>query len=337
MPFSGTTLQGLWTSLDIIGQMALLVLAGFIMVRRHWIKDQTLSDLTRFLIDAVIPCAFILALTRSFTMELLRQGMVLALISAGWILLSWSFGKGLFRFFPGKSPAKDNSVTAMMMISNSLYLPLPVILAVTPEYLHDQAVVYISIVSLPSILFMWTWGVKLLSGPVNLTPSEKLKKVFNPPIVSFFIGILASLIPGVRESARAESGGIAPLVTLFSTMDYLSRMLSPMAMIILGGMIASAAGSRRIPLRYLLPLAAVRLVLVPAVVFLLLRSGITGLPPLAATVLVLVAAAPPATNHALIARRYHGEWELVSSLQLVIHLIALFTLPLWLSAGLGFQ
>ncbi len=317
--------------------MALLVLAGFLMVRRKWIKDQTLSDLTRFLIDAVIPCAFILALTRSFTVELLRQGMVLALVSTGWILLSWSFGRGLFRFFSGESPAKDRSVTAMMMISNSLYLPLPVILAVTPENLHDRAVVYISIVSLPSILFMWTWGVKLLSGPKSLTPSEKLKKVFNPPIVSFFIGILISLIPGVRESARAESGGIGPLATIFSAMDYLSRMLSPMAMIILGGMIASAAGSRRVPLRYLLPLAEVRLRLVPAAVFLLLRSGSTGLPPLSATALILVAAAPPATNHALIARRYHGEWELVSSLQLVIHLIALFTLPLWLSAGLGFQ
>lgn len=317
--------------------MALLVLVGFVMVQRRWIKDQTLSDLTRFLIDAVIPCAFILALTRSFTIELLGQGMVLALISTGWILLSWFFGMGFFRLFPGGSPERDRSVTAMMMISNSLYLPLPVILAVTPESLHDQAVVYISIVSLPSILFMWTLGVKLLSGPVKLTPSQRLKKVFNPPIVSFFIGILLSLIPGIRESARGEPGGIIVVSTVFSAMDFLSRMLSPMAMIILGGMIASATKSGRIPLRYLIPLAAVRLAVVPAAVFLLLCSGITGLPSLAATVLLLVAAAPPATNHALIARRYSGQWELVSSLQLITHLIALFTLPLWLSAGLGLQ
>lgn len=337
MPGSETFLQGLYTSLDIIGQMALLVLAGFIFTRKNLISPKTLSDLTSFLIDAVIPCAFILAMTRSFTFDLLRQSALLAIISGGWIFLSWVFGTGFFRVFPGESPSRDRSVTAMMMISNSLYLPLPVILAVTPEHLHDQAVVYISIVSLPSILFMWTAGVKLLSGSAKLTSSERLKLVFNPPIVSLFIGIFLSLIPGVRESARAESGSIPLLKTLFSAMGYLSRLLSPMAMIILGGMIASGRKTNRIPVRYLAPLAAVRLFLVPAAVFLLVRSGFTGLPALASTVLILVAAAPPATNHALIARRYNGEWELVSSLQLIIHIIALVTLPLWLSAGLTLQ
>jgi predicted permease len=108
-------------------------------------------------------------------------------------------------------------------------------------------------------------------------------------------------------------------------------------MIILGGLIASGRREGRVPLRYLLPLAAVRLVMVPAGVYLLVRSGLTGLPTLAATVLILVAAAPPATNHALIARRYEGDWELVSSLQLSLHALALVTLPLWLSAGLALQ
>jgi len=63
-------------------------------------------------------------------------------------------------------------------------------------------------------------------------------------------------------------------------------------------------------------------------------TGIS-VPPLAATVLILVSAAPPATNHALIARRYGGRWKLVSGLQLAVHLAALLTLPLWLSFALS--
>jgi malate permease and related proteins len=330
-----TFLRGLGTSLDAVGQMAILVLAGFLMVRRRWLGPDTLSDLTRFLIDAVIPCTFILAMTRSFTFSLFGQGMLLAVVSAGWILISWGFGAGFYRLFPGDSHARDRSVTAMMMISNSLYLPLPVILAVTPAPLHDQAVVYVSIVSLPSMLFLWTAGVRLLSGPGRLKAADRIRLVLNPPIVSLFLGVLLSLIPGVRESARGEPGGIVPLDTLFSAMDYLGALLSPLAMIILGGLIASGRKEGRVPLRYMLPLAAVRLVLVPAGVYLLVRSGLTGLPALASTVLILVAAAPPATNHALIARRYGGEWELVSSLQLSLHAFALVTLPMWLSAGLA--
>ena len=325
-------LQGLNTSMDVIGQMALLVLTGFLMVRRKWIRPETLTDLTRLLIDLVIPCAFILAMTRSFTFDLLEQGGILALVSLGWILLSWGFGTGFYRLFPGGSKPGDRSVTAMMMISNSLYLPLPVILAVTPETLHDQAIVYISVISLPSILIMWTLGVRLLGGKVS-SSTERRKLLLNPPILSLFAGILLSLIPGVRESARGEPGGFGPLATLFSAMGFLSGLLSPLAMIVLGGMIASVRRIR-VPLRYVLPLAIVRLLVVPAGVYLLIRSGVTGLEGLACTVLLLVAAAPPATNHALIARRYGGEWELVSALQLLLHIIALVTLPLWLALGL---
>jgi len=242
-------LQGLGTSADVIGQMALLVLAGYLMVRKNWLSQGTMTDLTRFLIDAVIPCAFILSMIRSFSFDLLEESLILAVISAGWIMLSWAAGWGWFKFFPGDSPTKDRAVTAMMMISNSLYLPLPVILAVTPEEFHDQAVVYISMVSLPSIIIMWTAGVKLLGGSSVVTGRERLKRVFNPPIVSLFIGILLSQIPGIRESARGEPGAIIPLTTIFQAMNYLSRLLSPMAMLILGGMIASGRSKNRIRLR----------------------------------------------------------------------------------------
>ncbi len=328
-------LNALGTSFDVIGRMALLVILGFVLVRKRILGEHTLGDITRFLIDIVIPSAFILAMTRSFSFALLEQGGILALLSAGWIILSWGFGTAFYRVFPGPSQGRDRSVTAMMMISNSLYLPLPVILAVAPAELQDTAVVYISVISLPSILFMWTAGVRLLSGPVELTAAQRMKKVFNPPIVSFFLGIILSTVPGVRESARCEAGGLPVLSTVFSAMDHLGRMLSPMAMLVLGGMIASAGGAGRVPMRYLLPLAAVRLVLVPGAALLLLLSGAVDLLPLAGTVLILVAAAPPATNHALIARRYHGEWQLVSSLQLITHLIALVTLPVWLSIAIS--
>lgn len=335
MPDLSGFIQGFWTSLDIISQMALLVLLGYAMIRRGWMLQDTLSDLTAFLIDIVIPCAFILAMTRSFSMELLEEGILLAGMSAGWILLAGLIGLLLYRFVPAGSRQEKDAVTAMMMISNSIFLPLPVILAVTPEPLRDRAVVLISIVSLPSMLFMWTLGVKLLGGQGGMSAKDRLKRIFNPPIVSFFIGILLSLIPGVRESARGEPGGTGVLAAVFSSMDFLGRMLSPMAMIILGGMIASARCRTRIRAVHVIPLALVRLILVPGLVYSLIALKVFSFSPPGAVVLVLVAAAPPATNHTLIARRYGGEWELVASLQLVVHLIALLTLPLWLSGAMG--
>jgi malate permease and related proteins len=328
-------LEGLYTSLDIIGQMALLVLLGFILVRRGWIGSHTLSDITRFLIDAVIPAAFILAMTRSFSFRLLEQGAVLALVAAGWIVFSYVFGTLWFKLFPGGTASRQRAVTAMMMVSNTLYLPLPVILAVTPPELHDQAIVYISLIVVPSSMAMWTACVLLLAGFGSPAPRERLKLILNPPLLSLAAGILLSAVPCARAAARLEPGAFPPLVTLFQAAGYLSQLLSPVAMLVLGGMIAGVKGRGTARLQEYGPLLSVRLLVVPAVVFALLRWVLPELPPPAGAVLLLAAAAPPATNHALIARRYGGEWELVSSVQLIVHLAALLTLPVWLALGLS--
>ncbi len=331
---TGVFASGLITSFDIIGQMAILVLSGYLMVRWKWISSQSLSDLTRILINIVIPCSFILAMARSLDFTIFRQGMTLAMVATGWIIASWAFGIIWFRVFPGGSVSRQNSVTAMTMISNSIYLPIPVLLAVMPSELHDQIIVYISITALPSTVFMWTAGVLLLSGSSRPETSERLKLMFNPPVVSLFVGILLTFVPGVRSAALGDPGAFLPLKTVFSVMGYLAGILSPLAMIILGGMIASSRRTERLRLRYIMPLIMVRLIVAPAAVYLLVKTGVLNLPALAYTILIVVAAAPPATNHVLIARRYNGEWELVSSLQLIVHIAALVTLPLWLSLAL---
>ncbi len=329
-----TFLEGLILSLDIIGQMGLLVLLGYFMVRKEWIGQQTLTDLTRVLIDGVIPCAFVLSMARSFTLDLLREGLVMATVVGFWILGSYFFGRVWFKALPSGSVSKDRAVTAMLMVQNGIYLPLPVILAVTPPEMHDRATVYISIAALPAIVFMWTTCVLLLSGQESPDVKQRLKLMFNAPLISLIVGILLAFIPGIPEAARGEAGAIIPLRMIFSVMNYLSLTLSPLAMLILGGFIASSRMSERFRMRHVAPLIGIRLILIPALIYLVIRSDWLNLPAIANTVLILVAAAPPATNHSLIARQYGGEWELVSSLQLIVHAAALVTLPLWLTIGL---
>ena len=119
-------------------------------------------------------------------------------------------------------------------------------------------------------------------------------------------------------------------------MELIGQALSPLAMIVLGAFIASSSLRGMIRARHLIPLIGVRLLIVPAVVFAIVAAGWFSLPPVAAMVLVLEAASPPATSHALIAQRYGGPWQLVSSLLLVVHIAALITLPFWLAMALHF-
>lgn len=328
-------INGLTASIDGIAQMGLLVLIGYLIVRRKWISNETLTDLIRILIDVVVPCTLILAMARTFTVDYFRQSLIPATIGTAWILAAWLFGWVWFRFFPGDTVQQERSVTAMMMVSNTIYLPLPVILAVTPPELRDPATVYISITAIPSIILMWTVCVLLLAGSKRPTRREQVKMMLNAPILSLIFGILLTFIPGIREAARMEPGSSTLLKTLFSVMNHVNGMFSPLAMMILGGLIAASRGTGRPKWRYVVPLVSVRLILVPATVYLLLRCCLPPLPAPAHTILILVSATPSAVNHSLASRRYNGEWELVSALQLVIHIAALFTLPLWLSLGLA--
>ena len=337
MPNTTAFTEGLTLATQIIGQMGLLVFIGFLMVKKQWLSSQTLTDLTKILIDGVIPCAFILAMVRSFTPALIKEGAILMLVVTAWIVAAWAFGAIWYRLFPSGKPTRDRSVTAMLMISNSIYLPLPVILAMTPESMHDQATVYISVSALPSMAFMWTVCVVLLSGdPSKLTGNERKKLIFNAPLIAIVIGIILSFIPGMTAAAKNVPGSPIPLKMIFAVMGYMSQTLSPLAMLILGGFIASSKMTERFRVRHVLPLIGIRLFLAPMLVYCLIHYEIIKLPPLAAMVLLLAAAAPPATNHSLIARKYDGEWQLVSSLQLLVHAVALFTLPFWLTLGMGF-
>jgi len=158
--------------------------------------------------------------------------------------------------------------------------------------------------------------------------------VINPPLIALVSGAILSHVPGLSEAAKGDPSSWMVLRMLFSAMNFVGQILSPLAMILLGAFIASSSMAGIIKFRHVMPIIGIRLMAVPAIILLLLSMDYLKLPALASVILMLEAAAPPATNHSIIARRYDGKWELVSSLQLVVHAVALITLPLWLSVAL---
>jgi predicted permease len=117
-------------------------------------------------------------------------------------------------------------------------------------------------------------------------------------------------------------------------MEMVGAAMAPLAMILTGALVAQCRIRHALRFRHVAATLAFRFVIVPGVVLALLRAGDVPATPLVALVLMVQAAAPPAMNTALVARRYDGEWEVVSALLLVTNLCALVALPVWMAVAM---
>jgi len=117
-------------------------------------------------------------------------------------------------------------------------------------------------------------------------------------------------------------------------MELAGSAMPPLAMILTGALIAKCELRRAISVRRVLPVLAMRFLITPGLVLLAIRGGLLPVSGLPAFILMLVAASPPAMNLALAAKRYDGDWSIISGVQLVASLVALAALPIWMSIGL---
>ena len=326
-------MDGLTLSLEIIGRMGLVVFLGYWFIKRNWIDQSTLNSLTKILIDAVIPCVFIASMVRSIDWEMVQSSSAIIFSVLAWNLGSYLVCHLLYQWKPSGKKSEDRAATAMSMVQNGIYLPLPVALALAPEHLKGQAALLVAMAVFPAIVIQWSLGVNLLGRELP-TLKDRIRNILNPPMMGLMTGILLSFIPGMRPAALGHPDSLLILRILFSSMDFIGQALSPLAMLLLGAFIASGKVTGRIRFRHILPIILLRLILVPAMVYWVIRFQWIHLTSLAAVILILEAAAPPATNHSVIARRYGGEWELVSALQLIVHIAALFTLPVWIALAM---
>lgn len=323
--------------MEAMGKLFLVALAGFISIRLRFLSDEGLSGLTRLMIDVVVPAMLCHAMVRGFSMETFREASPLILGPALYIPLTVFLLLAIFRFLPGGSPGTDRTIAAMSALPNSFYVPLPLALAVTAPDQHILVGVLIGVGVFAINPFQWTLGTWLVMGDQGSGKREwrqSLMLTFNGPVLGVVLGALLALIPGFAEAARGEPESFAPLRMVFGAMGVVAQAMPPLAMIIVGALIAQCRIRHAFALRGLVPVLLFRFLLVPGIIVLLLMWNVIPADPITAFVLLLVAAAPPAMNLALAARRYGGDWETISGVQLLSSLVALVVLPIWMTIGL---
>jgi len=300
-------------------KLFLISLGGYLLVRLKVFSKDGVNELAKMVLYLTVPTLLFTKVFASFTPSLLLKLGVIPLGTLALVILAGALGFLGLWLLP-ISEKDRGPFLAMMIFGNTGYIPIPLVMSILPEEQASQAVFYISLFLLAFSPLLWTLGVYLIGH--RKTEKMPLSRFVSPPVVGILLGILCASIPPLRFFLRHQGA------FLVESCNMLGTATVPLAMILIGGAIASLEPGRIFNWPVMGGLIALRMLLFPALVIFLL--SLVPLPAMIRFIIALEAMVPPATNLIIIAKTYDSPGDLLSLSLFVTYLLSIITIPLFL-------
>lgn len=292
----------------------LLIFLGFICGKSKIINDKVSDGLSSLVMYFSTPAVIITSFFRPFDsaqlLKLLTAFAVAIVFHIIAIAVSYIFVKT--KEIPSRTVARF-----AVVFSNAGYMSLPLQLAILGEdgvFFGSAYVVIFNIVA-------WTFGIALMGGKEEITPK---KLFFNPGVISIVIGLILFVLNIAKFIP-------APIQSAFT---HIANLNTPVPMIIIGyylskSKIISAIADKRIWFPIIL-----RLILAPALSFLLLY--VLKFTPLAienniAVSCIVASSAPCAALTTVFSAKFNKDTALSVKLVSVSTLLSIITMPLFVA------
>lgn len=335
-------------------KVAIVALVGYALARRGILHSSALTDISSLVIKVTVPCLIFANAAGGFTGASL-SGSLLAL-GCGPVILGIGYISGItMETLLRVPPTHRRAVVAASTFHNSTYLPIAVATSVLPPlaaaFPPGAATMAAAIganslitVSLFGVLYsplFWglgLWWIAEGNASENGGRFVWLMRLLPPPV----IGVLTGYSVGLTPIHLALTPAAAPLHLLFQAIRDIGSLTIPLANLILGGMLAQALAKRATQKRDAICTIAAKLIVTPAITLALLAAchpwwAHDAPLALAAFVILLQAASPPATNLAVMTKGFantEGSQTplVIPGLLLAAYPMAVVTMPLWLLA-----
>ncbi|MBR3415695.1 MAG: AEC family transporter [Clostridia bacterium] len=295
--------------LSIDATLFLLLAAGFVAKKARVIDEVSTKKLSAVIVKIGQPFLLISSLiSLDFSTENLKMGLLTLALSFGlhvfMATLAFLFSKG-FRKDPNRS------ITEFALIfTNCGFIGFPIINSIYGEKGLFCGAFYL----VGFHLFLWTWGVFVLSRgreDIKLTP----KKIFiNYGTIPSLIGIILFLLPFRMPTA----------VITFS--QYLAGLCTPVSLLITGALIASRSPKLLFGKISTYIVSALKLIVIPMITACILR--LLGLDPFFIVFGTVMAALPTASVVSMFSELYSMDSGYSSQLVGITTLFSVGTLPL---------
>lgn len=293
--------------INVINQVLVLVLImliGAYCSKKNIISDKVSKGLSDLLINITFPFLIINSFSFQVSKEIASNLIKLFIYSVLIYILIILVSKIIFIKF---SDGKREVARFAAIFSNCGFMGFPILYAVY----GDLGILYGSIFNAAFNLFIWTYGVMLLSKEKGI---GNLKKLFlNSGILSVCIGLIIMIFSinlpyPVRETIRV-----------------VGSMTTPLSMIILGYMLTELDMKTIFNDIAVYYLCLIKLIAVPLMSLAVLN--LFKMDPVVRNVIVISQAMPVASLCAIFARSYDKEREFASKLVFITTVLSVLTIP----------
>lgn len=281
-----------------------LILLGFIAAKVRKLPVDGLAWMNFFIVYIALPALFFNLLSKTPVSELASWGFIFASLLGTYCAFALAFSTGVFAT-DGDIPQSTIQGLAGAYGNIGYMGPGIAIAALGPEAAVPVAIIFCFDNTLHFAMapLMMAIGGQGERTSVKKTIADVLIKIFTHPfILATIVGVLAAIVE-FRPPEPAQK-----------LLDYLSNAAAPCALFAMGVTVALAPRGR-LPL-ILVPLVAIKLLVHPVLVYLLL-SWVGDFKPIWVYTAVLLAALPTATNVFVIAQQYNVWVARASSMVLI--------------------
>jgi predicted permease len=306
-----------------IGVFAIIIAIGFAAAKLKVVTPAVKDAIGKVILKITMPLLILTSISNlALTGGMLKNGLLV--LASAFVLLALLLGLGRLQAIAFRMTGGSGDVqTALSAFGNVIFLGFPLMAAIYPE----NGLFYAIFFYLASDALVWTAGVWLMGRQSNAGAGWKagLKHLLNPTMACFALGlILLALgwrLPDVLNEALKLPGSAT----------------TPLSLVFIGATLAGT-GLKGITRRWqIVPLALVKMILVPAGALLALAAlnGALelGMDRASITVVALQTAMPCMTIFAILSKEFGSDHEYAAEAIFVTTLLALATLPgmLWLS------
>ena len=162
--------------------MVIMMAVGVILVHAKMVDEKGVAQLSSIALYVATPAVIIQAFAVTFSQEQLVNGAWVALFT----LVSLVVSTALAALILARSDRVGRFAT---IFSNAGFVGIPIIQALLgPEY-----VFYVTIVIAVSTLYLWTYGVVLMSADKTMVSINKVAN--NPAMIALVIGLALFFLP----------------------------------------------------------------------------------------------------------------------------------------------
>lgn len=316
-------------SMNAVFPILLLVMLGYYARRIGMLSPQTLTQVNSFNFRFGYSAMLFINLYNAdlsggvpYRLIVVVLCVLLIFVLLGWAVASATTEKRSRKGVMIQATFRSNYAILGMMLAESLA--------------GKEGTTMVAVFQLPVVLFFNVFSVLTLSiysdSDKKPTVGSVLRKMAtNPMILSILAGAAAILVRrvipvGADGQLVFSLSGTLPW--LYSALNYLNRMASPLAMIVLGAtlVLSDARGF----MRELAATIATRLVAAPVIgfflVYLLQKAGVITLTPALVSMLVALFGSPAATASAIMAKEMDADASLAGQIVVWTSLLSMGSL-----------